>query len=99
MVKAIRIHKPGGIDAMVYEDVEVGEPGKGEVRIKQKAIGVNYIDVYQRSGAYPMAAYPAVIGMEGAGVVEAVGKGVKGLVKATASPTPPPLPAPTPRSG
>jgi NADPH:quinone reductase len=81
MVKAIRIHKPGGIDAMVYEDVEVGEPGKGEVRLKQKAIGVNYIDVYQRSGAYPLASYPAVIGMEGAGVIEAVGKGVKGLVK------------------
>lgn len=81
MVKAIRIHTPGGIDAMVYEDVEVGEPGKGEVRIRQKAIGVNFIDVYQRSGAYPMATYPAVIGMEAAGVVEAVGKGVKGLVK------------------
>lgn len=81
MVKAIRIHTPGGIDAMVYEDIEVPEPGKGEVLLKQKAIGVNFIDVYQRSGTYPMAAYPAVIGMEGAGVVEAVGKGVKGLVK------------------
>jgi NADPH:quinone reductase len=81
MVKAIRIHKPGGIDAMVYEDVEVGEPGPGEVRLRQKAIGVNFIDVYQRSGAYALPSYPAVIGMEGAGVVEAVGKGVKGLAK------------------
>ncbi len=81
MVKAIRIHKPGGIDAMVYEDVDVGEPGKGEVRIRHKAIGVNFIDVYQRSGAYPLPAYPAVIGMEGAGIVEAVGKGVKGIAK------------------
>jgi NADPH:quinone reductase len=81
MVKAIRIHKPGGPEAMVYEDIEVGEPGAGQVRIKQKAIGVNYIDVYQRSGGYPLPAYPAVIGMEGAGVIEAVGKGVKGLAK------------------
>ncbi len=81
MVKAIRIHKPGGLDAMVHEDVEVGEPGPGEVRIKHKAIGVNFIDVYQRSGAYAMPAYPAVIGMEGAGVVEAVGRGVKTLKK------------------
>ncbi len=81
MVKAIRIHTPGGIDAMVYEDVEVGDPGPGEVRIKQKAIGVNFIDIYQRSGAYVLPAYPAVIGMEGAGVVEAVGKGVKTLAK------------------
>lgn len=81
MVKAIRIHKPGGTDAMVYEDVEVGEPGPGEVRLKQKAIGINFIDIYQRSGAYPLPAYPAIIGSEGAGVVEAVGKGVKGLAK------------------
>jgi NADPH:quinone reductase len=79
MAKAIRIHKPGGIDAMVYEDVEVGAPGPGEVRLKQKAIGVNFIDIYQRSGAYALPAYPAVIGMEGMGVVDAVGKGVTAL--------------------
>jgi NADPH:quinone reductase len=79
MVKAIRIHKPGGTDAMVYEDVEVGEPGPGEVRLKQKAIGVNFIDIYQRSGAYALPEYPAVIGSEAAGVVEAVGKRVKGF--------------------
>jgi NADPH:quinone reductase len=81
MVKAIRIHKPGGPEAMVYEDVEVGEPGPGEVRLKQKAIGVNFIDVYQRSGAYVLPSYPAVIGAEAAGVVDAVGKGVKGFKK------------------
>jgi NADPH:quinone reductase len=79
MAKAIRIHTPGGTDAMVYEDVAVGEPGPGEVRLKQKAIGVNFIDVYQRTGAYALPSYPAVIGMEAAGVVEAVGKGVKSL--------------------
>ncbi len=81
MAKAIRIHKPGGPEAMVYEDVEVGEPGPGQVRLKQKAIGVNFIDVYQRSGAYALPAYPAVIGAEAAGVVDAVGKGVKGFKK------------------
>jgi NADPH2:quinone reductase len=81
MAKAIRIHKPGGTEAMIYEDVEVGEPAAGEVRLKQKAIGVNFIDIYQRSGAYPLPSYPAVIGMEGMGVVEAVGKGVKGFAK------------------
>jgi NADPH:quinone reductase len=81
MAKAIRIHKPGGPEAMVYEDVEVGEPGPGQVRLKQKAIGVNFIDVYQRSGAYALPAYPAVIGSEAAGVVDAVGKGVKGFKK------------------
>jgi NADPH:quinone reductase len=81
MVKAIRIHKPGGPEAMIHEDVEVGEPGPGQVRLKQKAIGVNFIDVYQRSGAYVLPSYPAIIGSEGAGVVEAVGKGVKGLKK------------------
>jgi NADPH:quinone reductase len=80
MAKAIRIHKPGGPDAMVLDDVEVGDPGRGEVRIRQKAIGVNFIDIYHRSGAYPLP-LPAVIGSEAAGVVEAVGPGVKGLAK------------------
>lgn len=79
MPKAVRIHKPGGPEAMVYEDVTVGAPGPGQVRLKQTAIGVNYIDVYHRSGAYPLPALPAAIGMEGAGVVEAVGEGVTTL--------------------
>jgi len=72
MVKAIRIHQPGGPEAMVYEDIEVGQPGAGELLIRHTAIGVNFIDIYHRSGAYPLA-LPAAIGMEGAGVVEAVG--------------------------
>lgn len=79
MVKAIRIHKPGGPEAMVYEDIEVGQPGEGQLLVRQTAIGVNYIDVYQRSGAYALPQMPGVIGMEGAGVVEAVGAGVKGF--------------------
>lgn len=76
MVKAVRIHEQGGAEKLVYEDVDVGQPGEGEVLLKQNACGLNYIDVYMRSGLYPVEPLPAVIGMEGAGVVEAVGPGV-----------------------
>jgi NADPH2:quinone reductase len=76
MVKAIRIHKPGGPDAMVYEDVSLKPPGPGEAYIRQTAIGVNFIDIYQRSGTYAMPSLPHGIGMEAAGVVEAIGAGV-----------------------
>ncbi|WP_299396882.1 quinone oxidoreductase [Pelagibius sp.] len=76
MTKAVRIHGPGGPEALVYEDVEVPAPGAGEVLIEQTACGLNYIDVYHRNGLYPLAALPAVIGMEGAGTVAAVGDGV-----------------------
>lgn len=75
MTKAIRIYETGGPEVMKWEDVEVGDPGPGEVRIKQNAVGLNYIDVYFRTGLYP-AELPAVIGMEAAGVIEAVGEGV-----------------------
>lgn len=73
--KAIRIFKTGGPEVMEYVDVEVGEPGLGEARVRQAACGLNYIDVYFRTGAYPQP-LPGGIGMEGAGVVEAVGEGV-----------------------
>jgi NADPH:quinone reductase len=76
MTKAIRIFNVGGPEVMEYVDVEVGEPGPGEARVRHAAIGLNYIDVYFRTGAYPQP-LPAGIGMEGAGVVEAVGAGVK----------------------
>ena len=76
MTKAIRIHKPGGPEEMRWEDVEVGAPGPGEARLRHTAVGLNYIDVYHRSGLYPLPAMPAVIGLEGAGIVEAVGEGV-----------------------
>lgn len=79
MTKAIRIHQPGGPEALSYEDVEVGEPGVGEVRLTQTAIGLNYIDVYHRSGLYPVPELPWVLGMEAAGQVEAVGEGVTEL--------------------
>jgi NADPH2:quinone reductase len=76
MVKAIRIHEHGGPEKLVWEDVEVGDPGVGEIRVKHHAIGLNYIDTYQRSGLYALNNLPAVLGMEGAGEVVAVGEGV-----------------------
>ena len=78
MVKAIRIHETGGPEAMRWEDVAVGDPGPGEVRLRQEVVGLNYIDVNQRAGAYPLRSLPAVLGMEGTGVIEALGDGVSG---------------------
>ena len=75
MPKAIRFHKTGGPEVLVWEDVEVGDPGPGQLRIRQHAIGVNYVDTYQRSGLYAVP-LPSGCGSEGAGVVEAVGPGV-----------------------
>ncbi len=78
MAHAVRVHKVGGPDAMQYEAVEVGAPAQGQVKLKQHAIGVNYIDVYQRTGLYPQ---PGIFtpGNEGAGEVTAVGPGVTEL--------------------
>lgn len=76
MSKAIRIHEYGGPEVLRWEDVSVGAPGPGQVRLRQTAIGVNYIDTYHRTGLYPVPSLPAVIGMEGAGVVEEAGEGV-----------------------
>jgi NADPH2:quinone reductase len=76
MPKAVRIHETGGPEVLVWEEVEVGEPGPGEARIRHTAVGLNFIDVYHRRGLYPLDGLPAVIGMEGAGIVEAVGSGV-----------------------
>ncbi len=78
MAKAIRIHQTGGPEVLKLEDVEVGAPGAGEARIRQTAIGVNFVDTYQRSGLYKLA-LPAGLGGEAAGVVEAVGPGVKNV--------------------
>lgn len=76
MTKAVRIHDYGGPDALVYEDVDLGAPGPGEVRLRHTAIGVNYIDTYQRSGLYKLPSLPAVLGMEAAGVVTELGPGI-----------------------
>lgn len=78
MSKAVRIDQNGGPEQLKLVDVTVGEPGPGEIRIRHKAIGLNFIDVYQRSGLYALP-MPLQLGMEGAGVVEAVGEGVTHL--------------------
>ena len=70
MTKAFRFYETGGSDVLRFEDVEVGEPGAGEVRLAQKAVGLNYIDIYFRSGVYPAPSMPSGLGLEGAGVVE-----------------------------
>ena len=75
MSLAVQICQPGGPEELQIVDVPVGEPGPGEVRIRHHAVGLNFIDVYHRTGLYPLP-LPATIGMEGAGVVEAVGPGV-----------------------
>ena len=73
MTKAIRIHKNGGPEVLVWEEVAVGDPGPGEARVRQHAVGLNFIDIYFRTGLYPSPTMPAGLGSEGAGVVEAVG--------------------------
>ena len=78
MSKAIRIEKHGGPEVLQMVDVEVGSPGPGEIRIRHKAIGLNFIDVYQRDGLYQMP-MPLRLGMEAAGIVESVGEGVTHL--------------------
>jgi NADPH2:quinone reductase len=75
MPKAIRIHQTGGPEVLRWEDVEVGDPAAGQARVRNTAIGVNFIDTYHRTGLYPLP-LPATLGVEGAGVVEAVGAGV-----------------------
>ncbi|MDA1089123.1 MAG: quinone oxidoreductase [Proteobacteria bacterium] len=76
MTKAIRVYETGGPDVLKWEDVEVGDPGAGEVRLRHTAIGLNYIEVYQRTGLYKINDFPAIIGSEAGGVIEAVGDGV-----------------------
>jgi len=77
-MKAITIEKTGGPEVMEYKDTSLGEPAAGEVRLRHTAIGVNYIDTYHRSGLYPVP-LPSGIGLEAAGIVEAVGAGVDNL--------------------
>ena len=79
MVAAVRVHKPGGPEVMKYEDVEVGAPGEGQIKVRVHACGLNYIDTYLRSVLYPPSSLPFVLGNEGAGEIIAVGPGVKDL--------------------
>ncbi len=79
MTKAVRVHNYGGPEVLRYEDVEVGKPGPGQLRVRHHAIGVNYIDTYFRTGQYPAPSLPFVLGNEAAGEVVEVGEGVAGF--------------------
>ena len=80
MTKALQVHQPGGPDALRWEDVDVGDPGPGEVRMRHTAVGVNFLDTFHRSRPGVLPSYPAVVGVEGAGHIEAVGDSVAGFV-------------------
>ncbi|HSD53594.1 MAG TPA: quinone oxidoreductase [Burkholderiales bacterium] len=75
-INAVRVHRHGGPEELRYEAIEVGEPGPGEARVRHTAIGLNFTDIHHRTGRYPLPGLPHTIGMEAAGVVEAVGEGV-----------------------
>src|SRR4051794_37357178 len=75
MARVVRIYETGGPEVIRWEDVEVGEPGEGQARVRHTAVGVNFLDTYHRSGLYPLP-LPSGLGSEAAGVVEAVGPGV-----------------------
>ena len=75
MTKAVRIYETGPPEVMLWEDVDIDPPGPGMVTVANRAVGLNYIDTYHRNGLYPLE-LPSGIGLEGAGVVEAVGEGV-----------------------
>jgi len=80
MVAAVRVHKTGGPEVLTYEDVDIPAPGQGQIKIKQHACGVNFIDTYLRTGAYPSpVGLPFIAGNESAGEVSAVGAGVTGV--------------------
>src|SRR5262249_2978048 len=79
-MKAVRVHKHGGPEVLTLEEIPVPEPKAGEARVKIEAIGVNYIDIYHRTGLYPNKP-PFVLGMEGAGIVDKVGEEVTQVKK------------------
>lgn len=81
MNHAIKIYHTGGPDEMRWEPVEIGDPGPGEIRLRHSAVGLNFIDVYFRTGTYPPPQLPFTPGLEGAGIVEAVGDGVEGFTE------------------
>ena len=81
MVHAVRVHQTGGPDVLKYEEIDLPQPGPGQVRYKTTAVGVNYIDTYFRTGLYPAPGLPFTVGNESAGLITAVGPGVKGLKK------------------
>lgn len=78
MTKAIRFHQPGGPEVLTWDDIDVGDPGPGQIRLRHTVVGLNYIDTYHRSGLYPLP-LPSGLGMEAAGTVEAVGDNVSSV--------------------
>ncbi len=95
MPKAIVMNATGGPEVLRFEEYDPGMPGHGEALVRHEAIGVNFIDIYHRTGLYPLPHLPGVIGMEGAGIVEAVGEGVSEVLVgdrvAYAGPPPDPM--------
>lgn len=81
MVHAIRIHTTGGPEVLKWEEVDPGQPGPGEVLVVHDAVGLNFIDIYHRTGLYPLPSFPAIPGLEAAGLVEQIGEGVNGFQK------------------
>ncbi len=79
MTGTVQIHEHGGPEILQYDQVEIGPPEPGEVRLRQTAVGVNYLDVYFRQGDISPASFPFVNGFEGAGIIEELGEGVSGL--------------------
>lgn len=79
MARVVKMHAVGDAAVLRVDDQHVGDPGPGEIRLRHAAAGVNYVDIYHRTGLYPVAHLPAVLGVEGAGVVEALGDGVTHL--------------------
>lgn len=79
MAKAIRIHAPGGPETLSYDEIPDPQPQAGELLLRQIAVGLNYIDVYHRTGLYPLPVYPATLGLEGSGEVIGIGEGVEGF--------------------
>ena len=79
MTNAIRMYETGGSDVLKWEAHDPGSPGSGDVLVRQEAVGLNFIDVYHRTGLYPLPSLPAIPGLEGAGIVEAVGDGVSDI--------------------
>jgi len=79
VIKAIRIYQHGPAEVMRWEDVEIGDPGPGQVRLRHTAVGLNYRDIYVRNGVNALKSFPSGIGIESAGVIEAVGPGVTGI--------------------
>src|SRR5882724_3753052 len=78
-VHAIRVHQTGGPEVMRWEEVEVGDPGPGQVRLRHRAVGLNFRDILVRRGTHAVQSFPSGIGIESAGVIDALGPGVAGL--------------------